>query len=170
MFWCRYSHSWKECCQFSSSCFGGSKIEVVSTENEMIRGCTATVASAFTLLPCHICWKRSYAYIHLFHSFTLDFSNNCPRSFFLLYHPRHYPFIGWNALAAIVVQRNAACPTFLAPFTQCDQKCFGFQSNNFISPSSVWVTCQFCRSRFSCCLPELCYSSLPSNLLPRFTA
>lgn len=35
---------WRECCHVPSSCFGGSKIKVGSTEKEMIRGCIATVS------------------------------------------------------------------------------------------------------------------------------
>lgn len=118
------------------------------------------IQSAITLLLCRNCWK-----LICIHTFTLLL-----HSFFLFYHPRHYLFTGWNVLAAIVVRRNAARPTFLTPFTKCDQKLFGFQFNIFISTSSVWVTCRFCWSSFSCCLPELCHSSLPNNLLPRFTA
>lgn len=153
------------------------KIEVRSKENEMIGPVLQLspfpplIQLAFTVPPCRNFWKSTYAYIHLFHFFILDSSpSNCPRSFFLLYHQGHYLFTGWNVLAALVVQRNAARPTFLTTFPECDQKLFGFQSNIFISPSSVWVTCRFCRPRFSLCLPELCHSSLPSNLLPRFTA
>lgn len=127
----------------------------------MIRGCIVTISYstrnpiiihlASSCTSCCSCWNHSYSYIHLLHFFTLHFFPiyNWPGCFVLLYHPRHYLFTGWNVLAAIVVWRtlsNTVC--------QCDQKLFGFQSNIFISPSSVWVTCRFCRSCFSCCLSE----------------
>lgn len=182
MFQSSYVHVWRKCCQFPSSLSGGSKLKLDQQKIKWLEAASqlppipALIQSAFTSLPCCNCWKHSFPlgwlcihpFISLLHSwFSL---NNCPHSSFLLYHPLHYLLTSQTFLVAIMVWRNAANPIFLTPFTKCDQKLFEFQSNIFIPPLSVWFTWQFCWSCFFCCLPELCHSSLPSNLLSRFIA
>lgn len=128
------------------------------------------IQSAFTLLPCCNCWKCLFPLVWLcIHSFTSLLhswfsGNNCPHAFFLLYHPLHYLLTGWALFVAKMVQRNLnAC-------YRVSSVAIRIPEEYFFPHSSVWFTWQFCRSCFSCCLPELGHSSLPSNLLSRFTA
>lgn len=62
---------------------------------------------------------------------------------------------------------NVAC--FITSLIGSDQNPIESRSNICISPSSVWFNCQCCQSCLRCYLPEPCHSSLPRNLVSRFT-
>lgn len=116
----------------------------------------------------HSHWYSVPAYIHLLTHSLLIFSQII--SFILpslLYHPLHYLLITWNLFVTMVIQRGTARP--ITPLIESDQKPIESRSNICISPSSVWFNCQCCQSRLCCCLPEPCHSSLPRNVVSRFT-
>lgn len=135
----------------------------------------------FTLLPClsrllqtaliptAICiCIYSFTY-----SFTLDFLWIIP--FTPPLSPLPPTALSVNKLKFVCHRGGAArrCPSnltrFITPLIESDQKPIESQSNICISPSSVWFNCQCRGSRFYCRLPEPRHSSLPRNLVSRFT-
>lgn len=142
------------------------------------------IQSAFILLPCLLVSSTALVptgiqYLHIFiyllpHSlFSL---NNLLHS---LFSPLPTTALSANNLKFLCYRGDTeGCSPhyyppnltwFITPLIESDQKPIESQSNICISPSSVWFNCRFCQSRFCCCLPEPCHSSLPRNLVSRFT-
>lgn len=145
------------------------------------------IQSAFTLLPCLPVSSKQQSFPLVFCICIYSFTYSLILYFLwiisfillvLLYHPLHYLLITWNLFVTLVIQRAAAHPItppppnltwFIIPLIESDQKPIESQSNICISPSSVWFNCQCCQSRLCRYLPEPCHSSLPCNLVSRFT-
>lgn len=181
------AHLWSKCWQFSLITFRWVKIEVSSKQNQLIRGCITTITSpildpiSFHLASLSSCLLKTaliptgILYLHIF-IYLL------PHSLFSLNNLLHSPLspLPPTALSAnklkFVCHRGdteGRCPSnltwFITPLIESDQKPIESQSNICISPSSVWFNCQCCQSRLCCYLPEPCHSSLPRNLVSRFT-
>lgn len=172
--WSKYSH-------FSLITFFWVKIEVRSKQNQLISGCIKGVMlrhpwSAFTLLPCLPVSSKHISAIFIY---------SLPHSLFYLIQSTFSP-LSPNALSANNLkfvchcgERGTAHPItfillpqvawFITPHIESDQKPIEFQSNICISASSVWFNCQCCQSCLCCYLPEPCHSSMPCNLVSRFT-
>lgn len=167
---------------FPSSPSFGSKLK--SDQNKINLLVAASKVSCYVILdqlsPCfHVFLSPPNTYLQysFIHSLTLYFiSFSQP---FLLYHLMHYLLITWNLFVTVVIQRGTAHPItfillpqvawFITPHIESDQKPIEFQSNICISASSVWFNCQCCQSCLCCYLPEPCHSSMPCNLVSRFT-
>lgn len=142
----------------------------------------ALIQSAFHLAslpfpsPPNRTYSHRYLYLHIFIYLLLHswFSLNN------LLHPSLSPLpataLSVNKLKFVCHCGGTArrCPSnltrFITPLIESDQKPIESQSNICISPSSVWFNCQCRGSRFYCRLPEPRHSSLPRNLVSRFTA
>lgn len=143
------------------------------------------IQSAFTLLPLSSCLLKwvliptSILYLHIF-VYLSTHSLFCLNNLLLsLLSPPPPTALSANNLKFVCqcgdtegcslsnTPPNLAC--FITPLIESDQKPIESQSNICISLSSVWFNCHCCQSCLCCCLPEPCHSSLPRNLVSRFT-